>query len=267
MPAGRKRFRWATILKENGTMSIERVARTLLGAVTLCGMLVSTGCGGVLSSNNSAAPSGGTPIASAKGAFDWGESLLLNGTVGIGMFPAKFTFDATAAPSCASDYVAFNTSQPGISPTGKAIQGGNMFAATGIPAGTFTISDGAASLVLTAAADNTGNHFLVVDNAAAGPGSTTNAASLAARIVALGGPLGVTATSAGPAVSLAALNFGVEGNNLVASSTLTNFTLGGFFSGGLGTGNIVAFNNLYATQGSAGGFCAQDGPSVYWSYY
>jgi hypothetical protein len=248
-------------------MSVERVARNLLGAATLCGLLVSAGCSGVLSSNNSSGPSGGTPIASVKGSFDWGESLLAGGTIGVDMFPAKFTFDATATPSCANDYVAFNTSLVGVSPTGKAMQGGNMFAATGMPVGTFTISDGAASLVLTAAADNTGNDFLVVDNAAAGPGSTTNAASLAARIVALGGPLGVTATSAGPAVSLAALSFGIEGNNLVASTTLTNFTLGGAFFGGVGTGNIVAFNQLYATQGSATGFCAQDGPSVYWSYF
>ncbi len=31
--------------------------------------------------------------------------------------------------------------------------------------------------------------------------------------------------------------------------------------------NIVAFNQLYSTQGSPGGLCAQDGPSVYWSYF
>jgi hypothetical protein len=31
--------------------------------------------------------------------------------------------------------------------------------------------------------------------------------------------------------------------------------------------NIVAFNNLYSTQGSVGGLCIQDGPSVYWSYF
>ena len=31
--------------------------------------------------------------------------------------------------------------------------------------------------------------------------------------------------------------------------------------------NIVAFNNLYSTQGSRGGLCNQDGPSVYWSYF
>jgi hypothetical protein len=33
------------------------------------------------------------------------------------------------------------------------------------------------------------------------------------------------------------------------------------------TANIVAFNNLYSTQGSVGGLCDQDGPSVYWSYF
>jgi hypothetical protein len=31
--------------------------------------------------------------------------------------------------------------------------------------------------------------------------------------------------------------------------------------------NIMAFNNLYSTQGSVGGMCDQDGPSVYWSYF
>jgi hypothetical protein len=31
--------------------------------------------------------------------------------------------------------------------------------------------------------------------------------------------------------------------------------------------NILAFNNLYSTQGSVGGLCNQDGPSVYWSYF
>ena len=33
------------------------------------------------------------------------------------------------------------------------------------------------------------------------------------------------------------------------------------------TANIVAFNELYSTQGSPGGYCDQDGPSVYWSYF
>jgi hypothetical protein len=125
-------------------MNIERVARTLLGAAALCGLLVSAGCNGALSGNKS----GVTPYASVKAPGDWGMSLLAGGSVGIGMFPAKFTFDVNAAPSCTSDYVAFNT-------------------------------------------------------------------------------------------------------GLVASAT---------------SPSIVAFDNLYTTQGSVGGFCSADGPSVKWAY-
>ena len=135
-------------------MNIERVARTVLGAAALCGLLVNTGCNAVISSNNSSASStgssGGTPIASAKASGSWGASLLAGGTVGIGMFPAKFTFDVNAPPDCTNDFVVFNTSLNG------------------------------------------------------NPGSVAN---------------------------------------------------------------IVAFNELYSTQGSAGGLCAQNGPSVYWSYF
>jgi hypothetical protein len=184
------------------------------------------------------------------------------------MFPAKFTFDATVTPSCMNDYVAFNTSQLGISPTTAATQGTNSFAATGTPVGTFTITHGATSLILTAAGDNMGNNFLVVDNASLN-GSASNAASLAARIVALGGPVGVTATSATSNVFLTAVNKGIEGNSITVSSTLTFFTKGGAFNGGVGTGNIVAFNQLYASEGGSlpAGLCGSNGPSVYWSYY
>jgi hypothetical protein len=77
-------------------------------------------------------------------------SLTAGATVGIGQFPAKFTFDVTATPDCVNDYVAFNTSHLGASGTAP---------------------------------------------------------------------------------------------------------------------NIVAFNRLYSTQGSVGGQCNQNGPSVYWSYF
>ena len=40
---------------------------------------------------------------------DWGVSLGAGATVGEGMSPAKFTFDINATPSCANDYVVFNT--------------------------------------------------------------------------------------------------------------------------------------------------------------
>jgi hypothetical protein len=44
---------------------------------------------------------------------DWGTSLGAGATVGEGMSPAKFTFDVNATPSCANDYVVFNTSLTG----------------------------------------------------------------------------------------------------------------------------------------------------------
>jgi hypothetical protein len=247
-------------------MRLERLARTLLAVVAApCLLVVNAGCNGKLSS---ALQPGTTTLsaASVNAPGDWGASMLAGGTVGIGMFPAKFTFDVTAPPSCPNDFVAFNTGLAGVSPTTAASQGGNTFGVLGTPAGTFTITHGAASLVLTAAGNNTGNNFLVGSNIAGG--NVTNAASLAARIAALGGPVGVTATSVVATVTVTALNNGIEGNTIMLASTLTNFTLGGAtLTGGVGTGNIVAFNQLYSTQGSAGGLCNQDGPSVYWSYF
>src|SRR6266568_7912927 len=107
-------------------MNLERVARTLVGAAAIYALLVSAGCNGALSSNNSGAPPGGTPIPSVKAPGDWGKPMLAGGNVGFGMFPAKFSFDVNAAPSCGSDYVAFNTGLAGASPTTAASQTGTF---------------------------------------------------------------------------------------------------------------------------------------------
>jgi hypothetical protein len=120
---------------------MRRAMRNLLWATALCCVLAHAGCGNV-------APSVTSQPVSPR--IDWGMSLLAGGTVGIGQFPAKFSFDVNAPPDCANDFVVFNTGR-----------------------------------------------------------------------------------------------FGSPG--LVA--------------------NIVAFNQLYSTQGGAGGLCNQDGPSVYWSYF
>ncbi|MBZ5698202.1 MAG: hypothetical protein LAN18_06600 [Acidobacteriia bacterium] len=244
--------------KQNRAMRIDRAARTLLGVAALCWLLVNAGCNGATSSSGIA----GVPNTTAR--VDWGVSLLANGTVGVGQFPAKFTFDVNAAADCTNDFVAFNTSLAGVSPTAAASSGGNaMFNPGPANGGTFTITHGAATLTLTAASDNTGNDFLVVSG-----DSDANAASLAARIAALGGPVGVTASASANVVTVTALTNGSEGNSITLASTLTSFGLGTTpLTGGLGTGNIVAFNKLYSTQGSAGGLCNQDGPSAYWSYY
>src|SRR6266853_1439505 len=191
----------ALFSEENHTMRVEQDARTLLRAAALCGLLVCAGCNHALSSANSGGPSGGAPIASVKTRGDWGASLLAGGSVGVGMFPAKFTFDVNAVPSCANDYVAFNMSLAGASPTANASQGGNTFSGSGIPNGTLTITHGTTSLAWTA-----GTTFAVVNNnSGSGTGATTNATNLAAAIASLGGPIGVMATSSGPTVTITAL--------------------------------------------------------------
>ena len=55
------------------------------------------------------------PDAPAPDAMhrDWGVSLGAGGTVGTEMFPAKFSFDVSAAPNCANDFVVYNTSLVG----------------------------------------------------------------------------------------------------------------------------------------------------------
>jgi hypothetical protein len=120
---------------------METALRNFLRLTSLCCVLANAGCG-----------NGTSPVLSPTPTprIDWGMSLLSGGTVGIGQFPAKFSFDVNAPPDCTNDFVVYNTS--------------------------------------------------------------------------LNGSAGSVA-------------------------------------------NIVAFNELYSTQGGAGGLCAQDGPSVYWPYF
>jgi hypothetical protein len=242
-------------------MRIERVARILLGVAALGLLLVNAGCNGTLSS---ALQSGSTslPSVNVKAPGDWGRPLLAGGTVGAGMFPAKFTFDVNAAPNCTNDFVAFNTSLAGVSATAAASQTGTF---TNGPTNgqTVTISSPGTSIVLTASGgSNTGLNFQ--NNASV----TTVAANLAAAIVRNGAGVGVTATSAAGVVTVTASANGSEGNLITLAEGLSNFTwTAATLAGGVGTGNIVAFNKLYTTQGSVGGLCNQDGPSVYWSYF
>jgi hypothetical protein len=124
--------------KENPTMKISWIARTLLAVAALCLPLASAGCNNALTgSGGSAGQAGSTPSESVQGPGDWGMSLLAGGTVGIGMFPAKFTFDVTAAPSCANDFVAFNTSLAGSGTQANIVAYNQLYASQSgsLPAG------------------------------------------------------------------------------------------------------------------------------------
>ena len=72
------------------------------------------GLSSILAAIRAGRPARPTP----KNSFnrDWAMPLGAGGTVGTAMFPAKFSFDINAAPSCTSDFVVYNTSLTGASP-------------------------------------------------------------------------------------------------------------------------------------------------------
>jgi len=199
-------------------------------------------------------------VPNALPRVDWGRPLLAGGTVGIGQFPAKFTFDANAAADCTNDFVAYNTSVAGAAPT-VATSGNLNFTGQPTAGQTATFTSPETSLTLTA--DNTLNTGLFFQ---IGGTTAVTATNLAAAIVRNGAGVGITGIPAGSTVNAKALANGAEGNLLTFASTLSNFNLSGVIAG-VGMGNIVAFNQLYSTQGSVAGLCNQDGPSVYWSYF
>jgi hypothetical protein len=241
-------------------VSIRKAVLTPLEVATLCwGLLLSAGC-------NSATPSinNGVGIPTGPNALprvDWGRLLLAGGTAGIGQFPAKFTFDANAAPDCTNDFVAYNTSLTGVSAT-VATSGNLNFTGQPIAGQTVTFTSPETSLTLTASNSlNSGLFFLIGGTTAA------TATNLAAAITTNGAGVGITGTPSGSMVITSALAKGAEGNLLNFTTTLSNFGLSAGGTAGVGVGNIVAFNQLYSTQGSAAGLCNKDGPSVYWSYF
>ena len=253
-------------------MNIERVARTLLGAAALCGLLVYAGCNAGLSKNNSGAPPGGTPVPSVKAPGDWGMSLLAGGTVGVGMVPAKFQFDASApitVSNCTSDYVAFNTSLAGGASLAAAIEDGSVGAAAFNTGDTITIAnpDLGTTLTLTAGAVNSGTTFVGTDTPA------NNAANIVAAINrgTNGSSVGVTGSVPFGTTVRVTATAGSSGNSIIFSKTTvspTSFSWNaGLTASGSGTASIVAFDQLYSTQGSVGGLCNQNGPSVDWAYY
>src|SRR3981189_2019039 len=232
---------------------------TPLGVASLCwALLLNVGCNSASSTNNNGVEIPAPPNALPR--VDWGRVLLAGGTVGIGQFPAKFTFDATAPPDCTNDFVAYNTSLAGVAPT-VATSGNLNFTGQPTAGQTAIFTSPESSLTLTASSSlNTGLFFLIgVDTAA-------TATNFAAAIVRNGAGVGITGTPVGSTVKASALANGAEGNLLTFVPTLSNFNLSGVVAG-VGMGNIVDHNQLYSTQGSAGGLCNQDGPSVYWSYF
>lgn len=198
---------------------------------------------------------------------DWGMSLLPAGTNGAEMFPAKFSFDVTAAPDCVNDFVVYNTGLAGATGV-DASQTGNFTNNTATDGQTIIVANGANSITLTASTTvNTGLNFQVVNTGSAPADEATDATNLAAAIQRNGFNVPVFSFSSGPTVTVGASIPGTLGNSTTLSSTVSGFAWNGAtLTGGQGSASIIAFNELYSSQGTTGGQCNQNGPSVMWSY-
>lgn len=234
---------------------------------------------------------------------DWnvalGDSTAINnsgtgtGVGTAGMFPAKYTWDINATPSCANDFIVYTTGTPGRTTGTSARQIGTFtaftdatFANVSTGNATLTITNGPNSITLRASntaslTSNTGLNFYMGDSASSNS-PAYYAYNLAAAINRNGQAVGVQASSAGGVVTIIANTAGTGGNSITiqksASLPDTLFDLGGSsgttatnLAGGADGGvqpTLVAYNQLYkgaapacnATQATAGS------PNIYWSY-
>jgi hypothetical protein len=186
---------------------------------------------------------------------DWAVSLgdgLLQASYAI--YPAKYTFDVNAAPSCMNDFVVFPV--PATTGSSRANVAGTFTddptseqttSITITPAGSSPVT-----LTLTAGATNAGTTFAVSGT----NNTTTDAANLAAAINRNLGGIALdemAAVASSSTVTVYALTAGT-GVALSTANNLSNFSWGSITAGTNGSqANIVGLNNLYA--GSASPLC------------
>jgi hypothetical protein len=181
---------------------------------------------------------------------DWAVPLGAGGP-GAGVFPAKFTFDVDAPPSCANDFVVFPVG--GLTGASRASVLGRF---TGDPTvgqtTSITITPAGSSpltLTLTAGKTNAGTTFAVSDT----DDITTDGTNLAAAINRNLSSIALDELAAVPSfgtLTVYALTAGT-GVTLNVSNSLSNFSWGSVTEGMNGSkANIVGLNNLYSGSGS-----------------
>ena len=108
---------------------------------------------------------------------DWGMSLLSGGGAGVGVFPAKFSFDVNATPSCADDFVVFNTSQTGTAARATIIAFNQLYSTQGSAGGAcnrngpsvmWSYNTGTGSVVTSVVLSLDGSKVALVETAAGG---------------------------------------------------------------------------------------------------
>ena len=199
---------------------------------------------------------------------DWNVPMGGTGAAGVGtaaVFPAKYNFDISAAPSCANDFVIYPATSAGVTGSGAfASRTGTVTNAYGAGK-TATITNGTRVLTLTVGASNSGLTFVDGGNTAAGRNAT--AANLAAAIARNGLVVGVTATSNGTAtMTITATSQGTGANAITVAENSGGFSWSGSpLTGGSGTAGqptIFAVNQLYSSCASA----TAGPPMAFWAY-
>lgn len=205
---------------------------------------------------------------------DWGQSLPAlpaagSTAPGEEVFPAKYSFNINAAPSCTSDFVVYPTGATG-STTAIAASATGFFSTTAAKNSTITITNGANTLTMTAV-DGVVNGAGTFGRGTSAVNSATDLAA-AINIAGNGSSVGVSATApvGGTTVTITATTAGSAGNSIALASSMgpkSNFTWNALMAtdlegGANGTASIMALNNLYA---GTGGSCTS-GPTTYWAY-
>ena len=231
----------------------------------------------------------------------YGSNVASGAGVGTGVgrlarFPAKYTFDINATPSCTNDFIVYTTNTPGATSGTSALQTGafaDPFDFTNTTWG--YVTGGSAQLTITNpnlpspnsitltargvanATSNEGLNFYMGDAASGGGTSVSNsgmyfAYNLAKAINRNGNAVGVSAIFLGGQVTIIANQAGVAGNSITVSASpqlAAFFTLGGTtLTGGAATGvqpTLVAYNQLYKTQCQSGQVNA-GAPNILWQY-
>ncbi len=188
---------------------------------------------------------------------DWAISLGAGG-VAQGMWPAKYSFNVNATPSCTADFLVFPINASTGNTRAQVVGTFSTIAVAGTGTVEFTVTPTAGtavSLSLTATTTtNTGTDF-EVSTVAGAAGAASNATNLAAAInrnlsgVALGRIVAIASTAA-HTVTVYTLTPGPR-VVLTVPVTVTGLTWAAVTAGANGAqANIVAFNQLYSGSGT-----------------
>jgi hypothetical protein len=188
---------------------------------------------------------------------DWAISLGAGG-VAQGMFPAKYSFDVNATPSCTADFLVFPINASTGNTRAQVVGTFSAAVVAGIGTVRFTVTPTggtAVSLSLTSSTTtNTGTDFEVSTTAGAA-GAASNATNLAAAInrnlsgTAIGRIVAIASTAA-HTVTVYTLTPGTRAV-LTVPLTVTGLAWATVTAGTNGAqANIVAFNQLYSGSGT-----------------